>query len=84
MATTTHPSHQRLAADETLLADALDALEMTGCQFWACEGPTLRPKPMVTCDVCAVTARLRRRLHRAVRQGIEGSNMSPSHKAVEQ
>jgi hypothetical protein len=73
MSTATRPTHQRLVADVALLTEALDALEMVGCQFWACEGPTLRPKPMVTCDVCGVTARLRRRLGKAVRQGIEGS-----------
>lgn len=69
-----NPSPQRLAADEKLISDALDALERAGCQFWACNGPTLRPEPMVTCSACLQVARLRKRLGLPVRQGIEGSS----------
>lgn len=50
-----------------LLADALDSLERSGCQFWACDGPTLRPKPMVTCHRCVTVAKLRRALRLPVR-----------------
>jgi hypothetical protein len=45
-----------------LLADVLETLERTGCQFWACEGPTLTPKDMTTCNPCAMIARLRQQL----------------------
>ena len=55
--------------DLQLLEDALDSLERTGCQFFACEGPTLPPIDMVTCHVCALIARLRRRLGRRPRTG---------------
>lgn len=60
------PTPQRLAADERLLAESLDVLERAGCQFWACDGPTLRPKPMVTCAACVTVAKLRRRLGRPI------------------
>ena len=53
-------------ADTQLLAEALDALEQAGCQFWACEGPTLKPIDMVTCNACATIARLRQRLERPI------------------
>jgi len=45
--------------EDELLADAIDSLERVGCQFWACEGPTLTPVPMKTCHRCDVLARLR-------------------------
>jgi hypothetical protein len=60
--------------DHELLAEALDALEMAGCAFWACDGPTLRPKDMRTCIVCSTIARLRRRLGIPVKQGTEGQS----------
>jgi hypothetical protein len=43
---------------DELLALAVDALERVDCQFWACEGPTLEPIPMVTCFRCSTLARL--------------------------
>lgn len=61
-------SPQRLAADEQLLADTLAVLERAGCQFWACDGPTLTPKPMITCAACVQVAKLRRRLSLPIRQ----------------
>lgn len=68
----TRPTRQRVTADESLLRESLTALEMAGCQFWACKGPTLRPIPMTTCVVCQSIARLRRRLGQPIREGIEG------------
>jgi hypothetical protein len=59
--------------DGELLAAALDVLEHAGCQFWACEGPTLEPIDMVTCGACATVAQLRQRLGKPIRQGVEGS-----------
>lgn len=44
-----------------LTAEMIDTLERVGCQFFACEGPTLNPVDMVTCHVCALLARLRGR-----------------------
>jgi hypothetical protein len=41
-----------------LWADVCESLERVGCQFWACEGPTLTPTPMVTCHACATLARV--------------------------
>ena len=46
------------AALRALLTDSLESLERIGCQFWACEGPTLASEDMVTCHVCALIARL--------------------------
>lgn len=51
-----------MVSDADLLADALDALERAGCQFFACGGPTLEPIGMVTCYRCVEVARLRERL----------------------
>lgn len=42
-----------------LWADIRGSLEQSGCQFWACEGPTLQPIDMVTCHTCATLARVR-------------------------
>jgi len=47
-----------------LLVESLATLEHVGCQFWACEGPTLEPIDMVTCRVCELIARLRDTLGR--------------------
>lgn len=55
-------SPQRLAADERLMRCTLESLERVGCQFFACDGPTLRPKAMKTCHVCVEIAQLRKRL----------------------
>lgn len=52
--------------DVKLLTEALHALELSGCQFWACEGPTLEPIAMITCHACAAMARLRQRLGQPV------------------
>jgi hypothetical protein len=41
------------------LVEAINTLELVGCQFWACEGETLEPIDMVTCHRCASLARLR-------------------------
>lgn len=48
--------------DRKLLEDSLESLERSGCQFWAREGPTLRPKSMITCHACHMIAKLRKRL----------------------
>jgi hypothetical protein len=40
----------------SLITETVEALERAGCQFWACEGPTLEPVSMLTCNVCAVLA----------------------------
>lgn len=45
--------------DFKLLSDAYDGLE---CQFRFCEGPTLRPKHMITCQNCALAAKIAKRL----------------------
>jgi hypothetical protein len=66
------PPARRVAEDTKLLADALDVLERAGCQFWACDGPTLRPVHMITCAACSTVARLRYRLDLPIKQGIEG------------
>ena len=42
------------------LAEALDALERVGCQFFACEGPDKPVADMVTCYVCAAIQNLRK------------------------
>ncbi len=42
-----------------LLAEVAGALEQVGCQFFACDGPTLEPVDMVTCFVCDLLARVR-------------------------
>lgn len=42
-----------------LTAEMIETLERIGCQFFACEGPTLNPIDMVTCHVCSLLARLR-------------------------
>lgn len=42
-----------------LLAAAIETLERVGCQFFACDGPTLEPEPMITCHACATLAQLR-------------------------
>jgi hypothetical protein len=47
--------------DKKLLREAMEALELTDCNFWACEGPTLRPINMVTCARCAMLAKLQKR-----------------------
>jgi hypothetical protein len=48
--------------DEQLLTESVEILEHVGCQFWACEGPTLEPIEMTTCGRCLTLARLRQRL----------------------
>lgn len=48
--------------DDSLLQSALESLERTGCQFFACDGPTLEPIDMATCHRCATVAQLRQRL----------------------
>lgn len=53
-------------ADANMLAEALEALERVGCQFWACDGPSLEPVDMKTCHVCRLTARLQQRLGRPI------------------
>ncbi|GAB7044935.1 hypothetical protein [Catenuloplanes indicus] len=52
-----------------LLAEAINSLERVGCQFWACEGPTLDPIDMVTCYRCTTLGKLY-----AVRDG----NLNPT------
>lgn len=42
-----------------ILGQVIEALEMAGCQFWACEGETLEPVDMVTCQCCAALAQLK-------------------------
>lgn len=42
-----------------LLAEVRDTLERVGCQFWACQGPTLEPVDMVTCFRCVTLAKVR-------------------------
>lgn len=56
------PAVDALACARTsgpLLAGLIDTLEQVGCQFWACDGPTLEPVPMVTCHVCGELALVR-------------------------
>lgn len=48
--------------DEALLRRVLETLERAGCQFWACEGPTLEPIDMVTCHACHTVALVSARL----------------------
>jgi hypothetical protein len=48
--------------DEKLIKESLEVLERISCQFWACEGPTLKPKHMITCMRCALVAKLQKRL----------------------
>jgi len=48
--------------DKELLEESLGTLERMPCQFWACEGPTLRPKHMITCCRCSLLAKLAKRL----------------------
>jgi hypothetical protein len=48
--------------DIELLEESLDALARMECQFFACDGPTLRPIHMVTCFRCELVARLAARL----------------------
>lgn len=45
--------------DFQMLLDAFDGLE---CAFRFCEGPTLRPIPMLTCGNCHLKARIAKRL----------------------
>lgn len=45
--------------ERELLEDVFDQLE---CKFWACEGPTLRPKHMITCECCHLKAKLAKKL----------------------
>lgn len=47
------------AETEGLVLEAIEALERIGCQFFACDGPTLEPVNMSTCFVCDLLARLR-------------------------
>lgn len=47
---------------DNLLREALDVLMDVPCQFWACEGPTLRPVAMITCRRCEAVAKLAKRL----------------------
>lgn len=42
-----------------LLAETIETLERVGCQFWACDGPTLEPVDMKTCYACETLAKLR-------------------------
>ena len=42
-----------------LLAETIEALELLGCQFEFCDGPTLEPVDMVTCYACRLLAQLR-------------------------
>lgn len=67
------PAARRAADDRRLLAEALESLERSGCVFEFCEGPTPRPKHMVTCHVCDLIGRLRRRLGLPIRDGVEGA-----------
>lgn len=53
-------------SDSQLLATALESLERVGCDFWACEGPTLDPIDMITCHRCLTVAELRQRLGRPI------------------
>jgi hypothetical protein len=48
-----------VAVPADLLVIAVEALEDAGCGFWACQGETLEPIDMVTCNRCATLARLR-------------------------
>ena len=57
--------------DRDYLIEAEEALAFSGCDFWACKGPTLFPIPMVTCYRCRTLARLRRRLGLPIR-GADG------------
>lgn len=45
--------------ETALITDTIAALEAAGCQFWACEGPTLKPMDMKTCNVCVALAKWR-------------------------
>ena len=49
-------------SDKELLEESLEVLQRIPCQGWACEGPTLRPKHMITCFRCAHVATLAKRL----------------------
>lgn len=42
-----------------LLSDIIEVLEDVGCQFFACDGPTLEPRDMITCHRCEVLAKAR-------------------------
>jgi hypothetical protein len=57
--------------EESLLVEAVDALERIGCQFDFCDGPTLEPVDMVTCYVCATLAKLRVAVGRPARRDDE-------------
>lgn len=53
--------------DRELLAEALDTLERTSCQFFACDGPFRPQIYMKTCARCSTIYALRRRLKLSVR-----------------
>jgi hypothetical protein len=46
-------SARTVAVPADLLAHTIEALEDAGCGFWACQGETLEPIDMVTCNRCA-------------------------------
>lgn len=46
----------------TLLTEAVEAMERTGCQFDMCPGSDVEPQDMMTCYACATVRRLRQAL----------------------
>ncbi len=44
---------------DALLAETIETLEQIGCEFEFCDGPTLEPVDMRTCNACATLAKLR-------------------------
>lgn len=52
---------------DELLDEVIDVLEFVGCQFRHCDGPTLEPVAMVTCNRCSLLAKCRASAGRAPR-----------------
>lgn len=50
---------QQVVVPRDLLEEIVESLDMAGCRFWACKGPTLTPVNMTTCHRCAALARAR-------------------------
>jgi hypothetical protein len=53
----TSPEMNETATD--LLRESMETLERTGCEFFACPGPTIDPEPMLSCFRCLTLGRLR-------------------------
>ena len=53
-----------------LLNEIVDSLARAGCQFWACEGPTLEPIDMKTCHRCETLAKVQGLTQRADREPV--------------